>query len=159
MIDPFEGLEEAPNNSSAKTDSAATNKKETSVANTPDTQSKIVVTLKGGSGYEAPWIVVHADSADDALETLNDERMKALMEQTKKVGSFFGSGGGNSRPAANGRPAGATQPPAGAPTPPEGYVYKTGMGKNGRPWYAFMGENRSDNLPVIWLNADGTRRQ
>jgi hypothetical protein len=33
---------------------------------------KVVFTLKGGPGYEAPWIVIHGESATDALNTLMD---------------------------------------------------------------------------------------
>lgn len=130
-------------------------KKETITVNT---ESKIVVTLKGGKGYEAPWIVVHADTADDAKNQLKSAEMKELIEVTKDVSTAFN--GGESAPAQQTRPLQQGQPSGSAttPTPPEGYVYKTGIGKNGRPWYAFMGANRSDNLDPIWLNADGTPR-
>lgn len=163
MIDPFEGLEAAPNNASAQTETPATEKKETTVANTPESQSKIVSTLKGGAGFEAPWIVVHSDSAQEALDTLNDPAMKELMEQVKKAGKYFSTGAApaSAPTRGGGQPAGATQAPNNI-EPPEGYVYKTGItksGKNaGKPWYAFMGANREDNLDPIWLNADGTRR-
>lgn len=154
MNDPFAGLEEAPNNSSNTDQNTATDKKENTVATT-ENQSKIVVTLKGGSGYDAPWVVVHADTPQDALDTLNDEGTKQLLEKTKKVGAFFSAGG---RKTGNGQPAASTQP-ANGQEPPEGYVFKSGVSqKTGKPWQAFMPIDRNSGLPAIWLNADGSRR-
>ena len=149
--DPFEGLEGA---GEAPVTENTADKKET-VTVTETQQDKIVITLKGGAGYDAPWVVIHADDIAAAKQTLADEELNEVIDLAKKAGTYFA--GGNSS-AAKGKPTGATQAPGNAPTPPEGYVYKTGMGKNGRPWYAFMGANRADNLDPIWLNADGTRR-
>lgn len=156
-IDPFEGVEgagEAPVIEEKKETATVTadNKEKATVA---EAQDKIVITLKGGAGYDAPWVVIHADDIAAAKQTLADEELKEVIDLAKKAGTYF-AGGNPSAP--KGKPAGATQAPGNTPTPPEGYVYKSGMGKNGRPWYAFMGANRADNLDPIWLNADGTRR-
>ena len=123
-----------------------------------NTEGKVVVTLKGGKGYEAPWIVIHADSIEDANIQVNNSNLADLIEQTKKVSNFFN--GGASTQATNGpkgQPQGATQAPGGA-TPPEGYVFRSGVGKNGRPWQAFMPEDRNSNLEVIWLDKNGNPR-
>lgn len=145
MSDPF---------ADAPTDVEATKtpapKKETVLSE--DTQSKIVVTLKGGAGFDAPWIVVHADDPADATAQLSDESLDKLIEATKAAAAKFHDGkaaparGG----ASNGKPAGATQAPNGQ-TPPEGYVFKTGVGKDGRTWKAFMPIDRNSGLDVIWL--------
>lgn len=136
----------------AGTDSTTTTPKETTTVATPSTESKIVVTLKGGAGFNDPWIVVHAADAQDALATLNDESMKELVELTTKVGKKFSESGAPARSAApaGGKPAGATQAPNGQ-EPPEGYVFKSGIGKNGKPWKAFMPIDRNSGLDPIWL--------
>ena len=154
MTDPFAGLEANTDNN---TDTVS--KKENSMDIVSEDQNKITVTLKGGAGYDAPWVVVHAANATDALEILNDEDLKAVLERAKKIGSFFAGGSaGAQAPASNGKPAGASQAPGGQ-TPPEGYVFKSGVSKkNGRPWQAFMPIDRNSGLETIWLNADGSRR-
>lgn len=153
MTDPFAGLQADNNN----TDTVS--KKENNMDIVSEDQNKITVTLKGGAGYDAPWVVVHAANATDALETLNDEDLKTVLERAKKIGAFFAGGSaGAQAPASNGQPAGAAQAPGGQ-TPPEGYVFKSGVSKkNGRPWQAFMPIDRNSGLETIWLNADGSRR-
>ncbi|QKT07898.1 hypothetical protein HUN08_12410 [Gordonia sp. X0973] len=111
-----------------------------------DSGGKVVVTLKGGSGSEAPWIVIHADSVADATSQL-DAEIVTLMEKTagaaKKFQSLGFGGGGGQRSAApsggnsgGGRPA-RQEPPAGAPEAPgPDWSYKTGT-KNGRTWHAW----------------------
>lgn len=155
MTDPFAGLEANTDNN---TDTVS-KKENTSMDIVSEDQNKITVTLKGGAGYDAPWVVVHAANAADALETLNDEDLKTVLERAKKIGAFFAGGSaGTKAPASNGQPAGAAQAPGGQ-TPPEGYVFKSGISKkNGRPWQAFMPIDRNAGLETIWLNADGSRR-
>lgn len=155
MTDPFAGLEANTDNN---TDTVS-KKENTTVENINEDQNKIIVTLKGGAGYDAPWVVVHAANATDALETLNDEDLKTVLERAKKIGAFFAGGSAVAQaPASNGQPAGAAQAPGGQ-TPPEGYVFKSGVSKkNGRPWQAFMPIDRNSGLETIWLNADGSRR-
>lgn len=154
-IDPFANADTEP------AENTTPNTKESTVTNIVSDQAKIVTTLKGGSGFDAPWIVVHADNATDALETLKDPSMKELIELSQKVGSaFVEAGGGSRKPAAqaapaqrsNGQPQGATE--AAVATPP-GYIFKSGMNKAGRAWKAFMGADRNADLPVIFLNDKG----
>lgn len=151
--DPFATMTDEPTQAPATTVTTIT--KENPITTT-DTQSKIVATLKGGSGYDAPWIVVHANDAGDAVETLKDPAMKELLELTQNVGEKFvemgptkparSNGGGNR----GGKPAGAAQAPNGQ-EPPEGYVFKSGMSKAGKPWKAFMPADRNSGLQPIWL--------
>ncbi len=70
----------------------------------------ITVTLKGGKGYEAPWIVVHAADPASALAQLNDPTLKDLADLTAKVGGYF-AGKGAQTPA-----AGPSGPAPSAPT-------------------------------------------
>lgn len=114
-------------------------------------EGKVVVTLKGGKGYEAPWIVIRADSIEDAHEQVSNEALAGLMKQTKKVAEFF-NGGANTQ-AANGpkgQPRAATQAPGGQ-QPPEGYEFRSGVSKSGKPWKAFMPIDRKSGLDPIWL--------
>ena len=134
-----------------KKKTTSTKKKKETATVAENTEGKIVVTLKGGKGYEAPWIVIHANDVNEANEQLNDENLADLIKQTKKVAEFFNSGANtqaNNGP--KGQPQAATQAPGGQ-QPPEGYVFKSGVGKNGRPWKAFMPADRNSGLDPIWL--------
>lgn len=149
-IDPFENQAETP---TTETETPTPTKKENTQVETQD--QKIVVTLKGGAGYDAPWIVVHAQNAEEAVQTLNDEHMTALLEATKTVAGKFNVGGGgapkrSAAPRQQGKPQGATQAPNGQ-TPPEGYEYRTGVSKTGKTWKAFMPTDRNSGLEPIWL--------
>lgn len=121
---------------------------------TPPSEGKVVVTLKGGTGFDAPWIVLHADDAADALGQL-DETMIALMERAQKAAKHFGSlgGGGNTsggRPVAQGQPQGSVEAPAWAPPKPyDDFIYKTGVSaKNGKTWHAWMPPEKGDSRPA-----------
>lgn len=117
----------------------------------PETQSKIVTTLKGGAGFDAPWIVVHSDTVAEAVNTLQGEEMKQLIEAVKSTAAGFTTGGGAPAPKRpQGQPAAATQAPGGK-TPPPGYEFKSGVSKAGKPWKAFMPIDRNSGLQAIWL--------
>ena len=126
-------------------------------------EGKIVITEKAGAGYDAPWIVTHASSAAEGYEILNSEEYKQLMEITTQRAAEFAKLMPSKAPARSGsqapqgKPQGATQP-NNAATPPEGYTFRSGMGKNGRPWQAFMPIDRNSGLEVIWLDKDGNPR-
>ncbi|QBP29249.1 hypothetical protein SEA_PHIGHTER1804_49 [Mycobacterium phage Phighter1804] len=124
-------------------------------------EGKVVLTFKGGSGFEAPWIVIHAEDLDDALDQVTNQgaTLGALMERVQNAGQHFSgmapakSGGGNGG-GGGGRsnaPRGAQEPPAGTPPAPgPDWTYKSGTGKNGKPWSAWMPPRGSDEKPV-WL--------
>lgn len=137
----------------ADTDSTTTTtdqKESTTVENTPNNNNnKIVVTLKGGSGYDAPWVVVHADTPDEAMSILHPEEIKPLLEAAQEAGKFFASKGSPAK-SGGGKPAAASQAPGGQEAP-EGYVFKSGMGKTGKPWKAYMPIDRNSGLDPIWL--------
>ena len=154
MTDPFAAaLEENQNDNNAF---EATTKEKPVADNTND--SKLTVTLKGGSGFDAPWIVLHGATVAELNEQLTDEGLKALIEQTQKVGQFFAglgkSSGGGGRPQASGgqpgQPAGSNGPRPTDPPCPEGWTYKEGIGKTGKAWRAFMPPKGSSESPQ-WL--------
>ena len=89
-------------------------------ASVEDSNGKVVVTLKGGKGYEAPWIVLHCDTVAEANGLLSDDGLKELIDRTTKAGQYFAKQGGAAAPA----PAAASTPagggsPYGAPQKPE----------------------------------------
>ena len=90
-------------------------------ASVEDSNGKVVVTLKGGKGYEAPWIVLHCDTVAEANGLLSDDGLKELIDRTTKAGQYFAKQGGAAAPA----PAAAAPAqtgggsPYGAPQKPE----------------------------------------
>jgi hypothetical protein len=71
--------------------------------------TEVSVTLKGGSGFDAPWVVLRAPSADEALEQLKkDNVLKELIDRASKVGAYFASLGGSS--GGNGNVGGGSKP-------------------------------------------------
>lgn len=104
--------------------------------------NKVVVTLKGGASFSDPWIVIHANSVEEA-DAQMDAKLAALMEKTHRVAKKFVEVGGGTAPAA---PAQTSSAPAGAQSAPNNetrqckhgaMTYKTGS-KGGRTWKAFM---------------------
>lgn len=63
--------------------------------------NEVSVTLKGGTGFDAPWIVLRAGSPAEALDLLHDDAtVKDLIDRASKVGAYFASQGG-SKPSGN----------------------------------------------------------
>ena len=89
-------------------------------ASVEDSNGKVVVTLKGGKGYEAPWIVLHCDTVAEANGLLSDDGLKELIDRTTKAGQYFAKQGGVAAPAPAAAPAQAGGgSPYGAPQKPE----------------------------------------
>ncbi|BBC53845.1 hypotheical protein [Mycobacterium phage PP] len=130
-------------------------------------EGKVVLTFKGGSGFEAPWIVIHANDLDDALQQVSEtEKLKELMERTQSGARYFaglgpaklagqpvggGQRGGNGGQR-RGAPQQAKQPPAYAPAPPgDDWVYKSGTSARG-PWEGWFPpyEQKDQHKPVFF---------
>src|SRR5690606_11363403 len=104
--------------------------------------NEITVTLKGGAGFDAPWIVVRGASAAETAATLSGLKTSSLMGDVAEVAKLFaGKVGSGSAPArAASRPA---APVAATPPPAGGYdkyhcvhgdrVMRQGQGQKG-PW-------------------------
>lgn len=96
-----------------------------------DAEGKVVVVLKAGTAYDAPWITIHAASLDDAEAQLRDQTLKTLMDLTGRAATHF---------ATQFNPA----PKKTGPTPPS----NSGGGNGG-------GQQRQSN----WGNGGGNRNQ
>jgi len=118
-----------------------TDKKENKTVAVQNTEGKLTVTLKGGAGFDAPWIVIHADDAADALEQLKAPELKELMELTKKAGAHFSGGSGSSaRPAPQSAAPAQSNAGSSAPSCSHGAMtYRKGISKKtNKPWEAYF---------------------
>lgn len=119
-----------------------------------NTNAKIVTTLKGGSGFDAPWIVVHADNVEEAVAILRGGATEELLKATKEVSDKFNGGQAPAQqrqaPRTQGMPAGADVPRPSDPPMPEGWTYKTGVNKNGKAYRAYFPPRGSQESPQ-WL--------
>jgi len=125
----------------------------------PASEGKVVLTFKGGSGFDAPWVVIHANDLQDAYESVSGENaalLAALMERVQIAGQHFSKLGGGkpaqAAPARQAAPKPAQEPPAGAPAKPgEGWEFRTGVSKStGKPWQAWMPPRGSQDKPVFF---------
>lgn len=104
-------------------------------------EGKLTITLKGGAGFDAPWIVIHAQDASDGLAQMKDPALKELMDLVKKGGAHFSGGTGQAtqRPAA--KPAGGATPQApagdGKSCQHGDMIFRSGS-KNGKTWKGYF---------------------
>ncbi|AJD82468.1 hypothetical protein SHEEN_50 [Mycobacterium phage Sheen] len=130
-------------------------------------EGKVVLTLKGGAGFDDPWIVIHANDLQDANDQVSGENADLLVDTMtklqaaakkfvelgggKKSVSSGGNGGGGQRGRGN-APRQAQEPPADAPPKPgEGWVYKSGTSARG-PWQAWMPpQHLKDTEKPVWF--------
>lgn len=140
------------------------------LANKPSDRDFLTVTLKAGTGYDAPWLVFHANSVSEALEALQDEQLDELMDLTarkgKELAKAFGGSAGFSKPAGSTssgykKPAAkqAVSEPDEAPECDHGERnWVTGRSAKG-PWYAWMcpaDKNDRSKCDPMWANKDGS---
>lgn len=152
MSNVFDNI--AEDGAEAPTKTTITTQKEKPV-NQDSTNGKIVTTLKGGSGFDAPWIVVHTDDAAEAVAVIRGEDFAELIKATKEVSDKFNGGQKPAQqrqaaPRTQGMPAGANEPRPSDPPMPEGWTYKTGVNKNGKPYRAYFPPRGSNESPQ-WL--------
>jgi hypothetical protein len=114
----------------------------------PSSEGKVVVTLKGGRDFDAPWIVIHAADVADANAQLTGELASLMGRVQNAAATFRGAAPPSAAPAAatpqRQAPQGATEPPSWFPPPPApDWVYKTGF-KNGNTWHAWAPAQKGD---------------
>jgi hypothetical protein len=116
-------------------------------------EGKVTITFKGGLGFDAPWIVLHATGLDDATEQMNPEnaaKLIDLMTRVQNAGKHFAglySPNTSTTPSAPAAQS-VSAPPPGATAPPSGetrsckhgaMVYRSGVAAStGRPWQGFF---------------------
>jgi gp46 len=109
-------------------------------AEVEDANSKVVVTLKGGKGYEAPWVVLHCDTVAEANEALSDAALVELLDRASKAGAYFARKEApavpvqaSAAPAGQGSPYGAPQRPDGISDKVWGLIQQGGSIKRSKP--------------------------
>lgn len=116
-----------------------------------DDSSKIVVTLKGGKGFEAPWIVVHAETVEDADATL--DALGDLSVKVQRVAAEF-SGLAPEQPSAPAQRAPRPQnavPADAPPAPGPDWTFRSGFSAaRGKTWRGWMPPRGSDARPVFF---------
>jgi hypothetical protein len=136
------------------------------VSTLSENSNGLTVTLKAGVGFEAPWIVIHAADATDALNQINTGDFATLAERTVAAAEFFRAahnvkGGLASRePAAAPQQSWSEQPTQQAPAPQGGpacvhgaRVFKSGTSKAGKPYkmWACPSQNRQAQCDPEWV--------
>lgn len=138
-----------------------------------DTEA-FVATLKYGSGYDAPWLVVRGASAGELDSRIKEAMTSGLMTTVGKAAAHVvkmapGAGspktfqGGQVVNANTGQPVAQQAPsaPAGgaAPTCQHGpRTFREGAGKNG-PWAAYFcptPQGTPDQCKALWRQKDGS---
>lgn len=123
------------------------------VAKPASDREGVTVTLKGGAGFDAPWIVIHAADIADAYEQVSGDNASLLAKLMEKASAAAAHFSGQSKPSSGARsaPQGAAEPPAGtAAAPGPDWTYKTGVGKTGKTWKGWFPPRGSSESPV-WL--------
>jgi len=162
-FDPFEddGYEEdqAPDEAptprkTGKRTTTITKKETKPVAENNNENGGLSITLKGGSGFEAPWVVLHPKDLDEAVELLgegNREKLKEVLDNTWKAASYL-QGQAPTKTSGENKSGDRYGPPQGATEHPQGkkefcqhgeMTYKSGVSgpraKNpGKPYQMFV---------------------
>lgn len=132
---------------------ATTEKKETAISNSAPGSDKIVVTLKGGAGYDAPWIVFHGGTVQEVNATIQEAFSAGLHETVRKASQAFAPA--QASPAFRGAAQATPQTPVQAQgddkTCPHGQrVHRTGTSARG-PWSAwFCPAGKDSGCSPIW---------
>lgn len=123
-----------------------------------ETDGKVVMTFKGGAGYDAPWVVIHAAGLQEAHDFVTGDNASLLadvMTRVQSAGRHFASlspAKPAGAPAPSRAPQAAQEAPEWAPDKPyDDFVYKSGIGKNGKTWHAWMPPTRQDSREALFF--------
>lgn len=75
------------------------------------------VTLKGGAGFEAPWLVLRGSSAEDVVALLGEAQLNELPKLIGEFAASFRGEAGAAAPSASGGARGGSPSPQRASTP------------------------------------------
>jgi hypothetical protein len=144
-----------------------TNQPVAAIAENPD---GVTLSFKGGPGYDASLLVIRAANLAELDRKMDQEavHLKSVMEKAARAQAYstaLNSGGTQPQPA-GAPPAqpsfnpssgqvqyGSQQAPSGPPKPanvPDGWTYKEGTNKNGKPYKAWFPPRGVDASP-IWV--------
>lgn len=134
---------------------------------TVGSEGKIVSTFKGGRDYDAPWVVVHADSVSESLAVINDMEFAELLTRVQAAAQYFAgqaptpnttsaqnTSQSGSQPRTQGKPAAATEGPWGTQTCPHGTMtFRSGVGDNGvwQGYFCPAPRNSSDKCKTKYV--------
>lgn len=103
-----------------------TEEKKAKVVTVGNAEGKITTTFKGGSGFEKPWVVVHAEDIQEQLSIINDPEFAELLTRVQKASEYFqgqapapstapaqNASQNGSQGRSQGKPAAATEGPLG----------------------------------------------
>ncbi|MFF7588597.1 hypothetical protein ACFZCK_14030 [Kitasatospora purpeofusca] len=154
--DPFADDNTAtdPFGATAEQTSATTTKETNMTTTNPERpETGVSITLKGGSGYDAPWIVFRGANLRDAHAQMSDkEALKALVDDVAKVGAYFASTGAPkpSQAASGGGSEASAQQPARPSNVPAHFVFKSGVSKkSGKAYRMWIDPNDRDAKPIF----------
>ncbi|AOE44664.1 hypothetical protein SEA_STROSAHL_54 [Gordonia phage Strosahl] len=128
----------------------------------PTLEAPIVTTLKGGAGFEAPWLVLRATTVAEA-DAMLDDALKSYMQKVQLYANGFASlapakpagGGGGGQRSGGGAPAASQEAPNGE----ERFcshgkmTYRSGVSKAGKAYkmFACPERDRSQQCDPQWL--------
>ena len=170
MTDPFasapaaDEAQAAPQSETAPTDSpfdappaGAPTPQEAPITTAPvarpvaTSDGKVVLTFKGGTGFDAPWIVIHAADLQDASDQVNGSNgalLADLMGRVQKAGVHFAGLAAPKAAGASAPSGGGQRAPQGAQSAPGGeekfcshgaMQFRSGVSKsNGKAWKGFF---------------------
>lgn len=108
---------------------------------------KISITLKGGKGYDAPWIVVSGDSVAEVEQSMLELGESRLIELTNLGSKALMGAVGESSQGASQRHAGEAGRPDGVGAD---WTLREGTSKEGKPWKGWFPPRGSTEKPV-WV--------
>lgn len=85
--------------------------------NTEGEYAPYVITLKGGAGFESPWLVLRAQSAEDAVALLAEAKVAGLPKLIGEYAADFRGEAGAGTPSASGGARGGSPSPQRASAP------------------------------------------
>jgi hypothetical protein len=139
-------------------------------------RDRVTVTMKGGTGFDAPWIVLHAKDVDEANKLLDDTETYGLVSKvianSKRFTEFYGPSRGSASPAnAPARSGGYGQSQSYVPTPPgaptascpvhgSALKYNEPFSSNGKLISGRLAcPERGCRAITFWHNKDGSWKQ
>ena len=108
---------------------------------------KISITLKGGKGYDAPWVVVSGDTVAEVEQSMLELGESRLIELTNLGSEALISAVGESSQGASQQHTGAADRPAGVGAD---WTLREGTGKSGKSWKGWFPPRGSTEKPV-WV--------